>query len=352
MKMRNFASLILACVLFYTTGTAFAAPEYTEDTDLVEGPNMSIILQAADVKKNEETGEVTFRSVSNSFRADTNTYVIDENTTFSTEQDREAFDHFVSGEYPLIGVEYPKELYWELGKTDFQRIHVDNITTILKYIVMFPTDSAGNETSSLSATDFIDIPSASPYAPALYRLKNLGIMRGYPDGSFDADGYITRAEMAKSTVCVNGYTEAMPETETEFTDVPAAHWASGYISFANSLGYIKGNGDGTFLPDENTRYEEAIAMLIAVLGYTPLATQRGTFPDGYLAVADEIGLTEGVEGAARQPVSRGDVALLLNNALDIPLMMQTVYGSEPEYQIMDGTNGTTKSTLLDRKFNS
>ena len=50
-KTRCLISLMVACVLFCTACGAAAAPEYAVDIDLVEGPNIDIILQAADVQE-------------------------------------------------------------------------------------------------------------------------------------------------------------------------------------------------------------------------------------------------------------------------------------------------------------
>ena len=353
-KTRCLISLMVACVLFCTACGAAAAPEYAVDIDLVEGPNIDIILQAADVQRNDETGEITFRSVSNSFRADTNTYVIDANTTFSIEQDREALEHFVSGEYPFIGVEYPKELYWELGETDFQEIHVINVSTILKDLVIYPGgDTLSSTSTPLSVTDFIDIPSSSPYAPALYRLKNLGIVDGYPDGSFQPENPITRAEMVKLLLGLSNAQDSQitQEPELPFSDVDSSHWAYHQIYTAQQLGYVDGNGDGTFAPDAPVTNEEALKLIVCALGYETAAEENGGYPTGYLVIATDLALTKGISGGilGTDPAPRGNIAVYLDHALDTPLMKYLEDGENSRYVISDGEQAALE-TLATKYF--
>jgi hypothetical protein len=88
-------------------------------------------------------------------------------------------------------------------------------------------------------------------------------------------------------------------------------------------------------------------MLVVALGFEPMAAQKGGYPTGYMVIANTYGMTEGINaGDQTAPATRAIVAQLTYNALDIPMMEQTGFGSQTEYTIQDGTNNKAYKTLL------
>jgi hypothetical protein len=188
------------------------------------------------------------------------------------------------------------------------------------------------------------------YEVAVDRLSNFGILKGYPDGSFKPTATISRAEFAAVVVRSLGIEpSANVSSMTKYKDVPSNHWASGYISIATGLGVIKGYTTGNFGPSDPVTYEQAIAMVVRSLGYEPSIAAKGGYPAGYLVVASENNLLKGITGKVGEPASRGFVAMLVNNALETPLMIQTTYGSNVQY-VVTGLNGVPKQTLLTDKI--
>jgi len=196
---------------------------------------------------------------------------------------------------------------------------------------------------------FTDVTAESDVYTAVQTLSSLEILKGYEDGTFGPEKDITRSEFA-AVVCralgmessANGAKGA-----TQFADVPADHWASGYINLAAGQGIINGYGNGNFGPDDNVTYEQAVKMLVVALGYEPMAAQKGGYPTGYLVVANTYGMTKGVvTNGDAAAANRGMVAQLTYNALDIPVMEQTGFGTNVEYTIQDGTNNKDYKTLL------
>ncbi len=92
-------------------------------------------------------------------------------------------------------------------------------------------------------------------------IGTLGIINGYPDGTFKPSGKITRAEMA--ALLVRAYQENQPEfkAEVKFTDIKNIHWASEYIKTAAAIGIVKGYPDKTFRPNSNITRAEGLAMI-------------------------------------------------------------------------------------------
>lgn len=190
---------------------------------------------------------------------------------------------------------------------------------------------------SLTAFAATDDLTGHANEAAVRRLITLGLVKG------DAGGYrpndtITRAEFAAMVVRVLGK-ETVAEIskgQTVFTDVPATHWASGYIKVASTLGIIKGRGDGNFDPAGNISYQEALTIVNRALGYEALAEQKGGYPIGHLLVADDLGLTNKADGVAGLAASRGLVFQVLDNALTKDMMVQTSVGDKATWEVKEG----------------
>lgn len=189
------------------------------------------------------------------------------------------------------------------------------------------------------AADFKDIESAD-CKDAVTRLTALGIISGFPDGTFRPAEPVTRAQMAKIITTAVGVGEAANYAAgtTKYTDVPASHWASGYINIASDMGIIQGYGDGRFGPEDQVTYAQAITMIVRALGYEPAAQAKGGYPGGYLAVAAENEITEGVTVVAGLAANRGDIAMMVDNSLEVDLMEQTSYGDRPTWEVKEGKN--------------
>ncbi len=199
---------------------------------------------------------------------------------------------------------------------------------------------------TVSFASFSDVAEDSDVYTAVQTLSSLSILNGYEDGTFGPEKDITRAEFA-TVVCRALGLGNPAKGATQFADVPADHWAAGYINLVAGQGIVNGYGDGNFGPEDNVTYEQAVKMLVVALGYEPMAAQKGGYPTGYLVVANTYGLTEGVNAPAdAAAANRGVVAHLTYNALDIPMMAQTGFGTNVEYKILDGNNDTTYTTLL------
>ncbi|MGJ0846871.1 S-layer homology domain-containing protein [Tissierella praeacuta] len=183
------------------------------------------------------------------------------------------------------------------------------------------------------------------YEKAISRLVAFGIIEGYPDGTFKPEKEVTRAEFAKILIEALGIGNATKAATgvTKFSDVPASHWASGYINVASGQGLIKGYNNGTFQPEKKVSYAEALTMLVRALGYQDNFL-KGTWPGNYVAKAAEAGVTSGVKfNSATSSANRGDVANLVNNTLDGDIVKVDIY--------KDGTveyKETEKTLLKDR----
>ena len=197
--------------------------------------------------------------------------------------------------------------------------------------------------SVVAFANFADVDADADYAGAAELLSALEFMVGDENGNFNPDNTITRAEMAAIVCRIKGLEKTAQSSKgaTIFEDVAADHWASGYVNTANNNGFVSGYGDGKFGPNDEVTFEQAVRMIVSALGFDPMAAEKGGWPTGYLVVANTYKITEGVSGS-----TRADIAVLVANALDTPMMDQTTYGADAAFEILNGKNGKEYRTLL------
>lgn len=153
----------------------------------------------------------------------------------------------------------------------------------------------------------------TPYQEAVDTLVTLGIVNGYPDGTFKPEKVVTRGEMAKFIIAALEMDDkAISIYSSKFTDV-GNHWAKGYIGYSSHLGVINGYPDNTFKQNNPVAYDEATTMILRALGYKDSALV-GKWPQNYIDKAKELNISN-AELAGTKGATRGDVAIMLNKAL-------------------------------------
>lgn len=171
-------------------------------------------------------------------------------------------------------------------------------------------------TFSFAGTTLKDVVDTD-YEAAVEALVELGIVNGYEDGTYRPEQNVSRAEMAKLLVVAAGLEPAakLAEGATKFADVNGG-WASGYVNVASEYGYVMGDPDGNFRPDDTVSYAEAATMALRVLGYKSVVEAKGTWPTNYIAKAEDLDLLEDITYTSyNDGAARGNVAILIWNML-------------------------------------
>jgi len=165
-----------------------------------------------------------------------------------------------------------------------------------------------------SFTDITDEETAQ----AAEILRLLGVVDGVGGSKFNPAGNLKRAEFCKMAVVMMGIEDQEPgyRNRTIFTDVDSKHWARGYINLAASgqEKFISGMGNGKFAPEENITFAQAVTILVRLLGYSDSDTNM-QWPEGYLTLADTVGLTDGFDTAANAAITRAQAARLFAEML-------------------------------------
>ena len=189
-------------------------------------------------------------------------------------------------------------------------------------------------TMTVPAFAYSDVEEGTYTSEAITILTDLDILHGFVDGSFKPDDTITRAQMATVICNALGYGE-IGQTTTVFKDVPKEHWASGYIGMINGLGIVAGYGEGYYGPEDPVTYEQVAKIIVATLGYTPMANEQGGWYQGYLSVAAQLDITDNVPMMIGKPAPRGAVAAMVYNALDVDMMEQVGFGNYAYYKVIE-----------------
>lgn len=157
-------------------------------------------------------------------------------------------------------------------------------------------------------------------------LQLLEIMNGDQNGNLNLDKTVTRAEFVKMAICASTYksTSGASSEVSIFPDVTSSHWAAGYISSAINSGLVTGYLDGTFKPENTVKLEEAVIILLKMLGYTN-ADFSGTYPEVQLAKYNEIGLSTDIDAIPGDTLTRRDCMKLIYNTLCMKTKNGNVY---------------------------
>ena len=153
-------------------------------------------------------------------------------------------------------------------------------------------------------------------------LNQNGIIVGDPDGDLREGDEITRAEFAtvlcRAMGCENETENDDLKQKNYFPDVPAEHWAAGYVNFAYENGAISGFPDGNFYPEEKVTNEQVIKMLIGAWGYSDEAEKNGGYPNGYMKVAKEHGVLDTIEFNYKNASKRWVASVFVYGVLSMP----------------------------------
>ncbi len=163
---------------------------------------------------------------------------------------------------------------------------------------------------------YTDINIMDAYYDSALRLQDLGIISGYEDGTFRASDSITRAEFTKVVVCMmdkEAEAKALSSLPA-FSDVERGNWASVYINYAVSKDILSGYADGTFGPDKNISFSEALTILLRTIGYKE-ADVGYFWPNNYIDAAASMGISKGLNYAPGDAITRGDAAILTDRTL-------------------------------------
>ncbi len=188
-------------------------------------------------------------------------------------------------------------------------------------------------------------------AKAVDALSSLGVVNGNPDGTYKPENGVTRGEMVKLLVVALGHGDLAADSKSAFSD-SQGKWFDGYAAVAQALGITNGTGAGKFSGDAQIKYTEVITMIMRALGYNDRAVNANREnvynATSYKTTAARLGVLKGVTFSANT-ANRGDVALMIYNALEVQVVVPNEDGNPVGQWLVApavGEIGTVR-TLLD-----
>ena len=192
------------------------------------------------------------------------------------------------------------------------------VLSIAMVVCLAPTMAFAATTNASSSAAYSDIEGTACEG-AVNVLTALKVVDGFTDGTYKPEQTVTRAQMAKLVVTALGVADYATAKTSKYTDMGSATWAIPYVEYASNLNIVNGVGNGKFNPNGTVTYEQAATMIVRALGYTDQCKEmNGTWPAIYVQKAMALGIFEDVVNGGANGANRGDIAIMLFNAIDLP----------------------------------
>ena len=192
------------------------------------------------------------------------------------------------------------------------------LATSLMTVAVFAEEDTTEKTETVESDGiFSDVDSNAKYATAVTVLNKLGVIGGYDDGTFKPMNNVTRAEFSAMLLRALGMGQTVTPTVSSFSDVPTDFWGAGVIEAAKSLNIIGGYEDGTFRPNNNVSYEEALTMIVRAIGYENYSPITEVWYSTYVTTAQRLGITKNAVGSVGLPATRSCIAQFIYDTLEV-----------------------------------
>lgn len=191
---------------------------------------------------------------------------------------------------------------------------------------------------------FSDVPDGHQFKAAIDYVKSQKIVNGYPDGTYQPERILNRAEFTKiimasrfSKALINGCIAGNKYYKTQvFSDVPHKEWFENFVCVAKTEGIIGGYSDGTFKPTNTINFAEASKITVKSYGLK-VAAQGDPWFAPFLAkleenqaVPDTLAAVSDTGARATKQISRGEMADII---FRLRMIQDTVTDSGGEFSL-------------------
>ena len=191
----------------------------------------------------------------------------------------------------------------------------------------------------------------------IIKLAEKSLVKGYADGKFSPESFLTRAEFASLMVGAFGNSPEVQKA-ANFKDVPKNHWAWQFIQTVSKKRFFSGYPDGTFRPEQPILRVEAISVIASALNLPipklPELTLKDAFDDAVMipkyarnviASATQRAIIVNYPNVRKlnpnQSTTRGEAAALLCRALKL-------YTVPDQYIAVSIAGSATPRPIFDR----
>ena len=125
---------------------------------------------------------------------------------------------------------------------------------------------------------FPDVDSSHPQVQSIQFMKDSGVFEGYPDGTYQPDRVLNRAEQLKVYMLLHGLNPSADDYKNCFPDV-GTEWFARFVCYAKSQRWVQGYPDGNFRPAQEVNKVEALKMLGEIQGWDLPTVSSAPFDD-------------------------------------------------------------------------
>ena len=208
--------------------------------------------------------------------------------------------------------------------------------------------AAGAETDDNASTGFSDVAVGTWYTGAVAWAAENGVVTGDGDGTFAPNRPTSTGEMLKLVLLSTGHKEQKPST---------AHWASGYATYAYSMGFAAQNYSDSQLDNGISRHDVA-RFAAKALGYGASNTVSpfADVNDGYVTALYEAGVFIGTKVGdltyfyPNSSITRAEVATIVYRIYQLSSLdqKQKIYYKDYTLDVLEGvpTNSYNKNAFV------
>ena len=161
---------------------------------------------------------------------------------------------------------------------------------------------------------------------------------GFPDGTFQPDGPLTRAQLAQ--IFYNLYAEGQNSSVATYTDIEVSYWGYRAIAFCQETGYMIGYPDGSFMPEQMLTRAEMSTAATRIIDIdqnpeNPFSDVGDHWARGYIGALYSVGIVEGYPDGTFRPqntVNRSEAVTIICRAVE---RNHTLYDSDTTFSDID-----------------
>jgi hypothetical protein len=191
------------------------------------------------------------------------------------------------------------------------------MTVLTLALILGSISVASAASGKVNLTDIADNANEE----AIQVAYDLGIVTGTPEGAYEPEKAVNRAEFAALIVRALAIPESAlaSYSSTTFKDTSGYTWAVPYLAVLQQRGIMKGDGYGNAMPGRTISPNEAVTMVLRAIGYTDNASVLvGQWPANYVALGQNQTLYEKV--ASDTQMNKASAAQMIYNALTVQLV--------------------------------
>ena len=170
---------------------------------------------------------------------------------------------------------------------------------ILKIISLFLVSCSITQVFA-SNIPFTDVDPSAWYTEAVKTVYQNGIMEGKDENIFDPTGITSRAELVTVICRLAGEDTAGMGESLSFRDTDSSAWYADSIAWAESVGIVTGYPDGSFKPNAPIQRQELAKVVVKFLEYAGIKVDgEGSalqilhyFPSGLSSISKNYALRD------------------------------------------------------------